>query len=95
LIDNLISNAIKYNKHQGFLEIFLDNNLFTIKDTGIGIKANELGQILQRFKRANSSEGGFGIGLHIVSQVCQNYDFKLEIDSVENEGTEVSVQWEK
>jgi two-component system OmpR family sensor kinase len=95
LIDNLISNAIKYNKHQGFLEIFLDNHLFIIKDTGIGIKANELGQILQRFRRANASEGGFGIGLHIVSQVCQNYDFKLEIDSVENEGTEVSVQWEK
>jgi two-component system OmpR family sensor kinase len=95
LIDNLISNAIKYNKHQGFLEITLDTKKLIVKDTGIGIKAEELGQILQRFKRANSSEGGFGIGLHIVSQVCQNYAFKLHIDSVENEGTEVTVKWKK
>ena len=95
LIDNLISNAIKYNKHKGVLAITLKHEILRVKDTGIGIESKELGQILQRFKRANSSEGGFGIGLHIVSQVCQNYDFKLHIDSVENEGTEVTVTWKK
>ena len=95
LIDNLISNAIKYNRQQGVLGITLSPEKLLVKDTGIGIKAKELGQIQQRFKRANKSEGGFGIGLHIVSQVCKNYAFKLNINSVENRGTEVEVKWEK
>jgi two-component system OmpR family sensor kinase len=95
LIDNLLSNAIKYNKQDGFLEITLNSEKLLVKDTGVGIEAKELGQIQQRFKRANKSEGGFGIGLHIVSQVCKNYGFKLNINSVENIGTEVEVKWEK
>ena len=93
LIDNLISNAIKYNKHEGSLEVILNQEELIVKDTGIGIKAEDLTQIMQRFKRANKSEGGFGIGLHIVSQVCENYGFDLDIYSKVNEGTEVHVQW--
>ena len=93
LVDNLISNAIKYNKHEGRLEVLLTSKELMVKDTGIGIKNEDIKQILQRFKRANKSEGGFGIGLHIVSQVCENYHFKLEIKSKIDEGTEVRVQW--
>jgi len=95
LIDNLISNAIKYNKYEGSLEVILNQKKLMVKDTGIGIKAEDLTQIMQRFKRANKSEGGFGIGLHIVSQVCENYGFALDIYSKVNEGTEVHVQWVK
>ncbi|RUM66054.1 MAG: sensor histidine kinase, partial [Sulfurimonas sp.] len=95
LVDNLISNAIKYNKHQGTLRIVLTKRLFCVKDTGIGISKKDLGGILQRFQRMNKSEGGFGIGLDIVSQVVKSYDYRLKIDSTLNEGTEVCVTWEK
>ncbi len=95
LIDNLCSNAIKYNKHHGTLEVILNHETLVISDTGIGIKKEDLKHILQRFNRANKSEGGFGIGLHIVSAVCENYGFELEMYSEINEGTEVRVRWEK
>jgi len=95
LVDNLISNAIKYNKTKGLLDVRLTEDLFSVKDTGIGIRSEDLSTILQRFKRANKSEGGFGIGLDIVNQVVASYDFDLEMNSKEGEGTEVSVKWEK
>ena len=95
LVDNLISNAIKYNKTKGLLDVTLTEDDFSVKDTGIGIRSEDLSTILQRFKRANKSEGGFGIGLDIVNQVVASYDFALEMNSKEGEGTEVSVKWEK
>ena len=93
LVDNLLSNAIKYNKRYGKLNVILDDTMLCIGDTGIGMSKNDLSEVKQRFKRANKSEGGFGIGLHIVSQVCENYDFDLQIESTINEGTEVKIVW--
>ena len=95
LIDNLISNAIKYNKPKGLLSVELNNEALLVKDTGIGIEKKDLASISQRFKRVNKSEGGFGIGLDIVSQVVNSYGFVLTINSQWKEGTEVRVQWEK
>jgi len=84
-----------YNTHDGILEVILTPQKLIVCDTGIGIKAEDLKHIMQRFKRANKSEGGFGIGLHIVSQVCDNYAYELEIKSVIHEGTEVYIRLEK
>ena len=95
LVDNLISNAIKYNRPKGVLSIVLSKDAFIVTDEGIGIRAKDLTTILQRFKRANKSEGGFGIGLDIVGQIVQNYEFDLQIRSQEGKGTEVRVKWEK
>ncbi|AKF25045.1 hypothetical protein YH65_06295 [Sulfurovum lithotrophicum] len=95
LLDNLISNAIKYNQNEGRLDVLLDEKNFSIKDSGIGIDQAELTTIHKRFKRANSSEGGFGIGLDIVYQVVKAYSFNITIDSQKNRGTEVTVRWEK
>ncbi len=93
VVDNLISNAIKYNRQDGILEVVLTQEHLVVRDTGIGISQEDLGLILQRFKRANSSEGGFGIGLHIVSQVCENYGFGFSISSQLHKGTEVEIRW--
>ena len=93
LIDNLISNAIKYNRHNGVINIYLDKNKFVVSDSGIGINKKDLAKITDRFKRANSSEGGFGIGLNIVSLVAKEYNFKLNITSTLNKGTEVTILW--
>jgi two-component system OmpR family sensor kinase len=93
LVDNLLSNAIKYNKPNGILSVVLDKKMLEITDTGIGIQKKDLATILQRFKRANKSEGGFGIGLDIVNQVVRNYGFTLKIESRVNKGTTVRVLW--
>jgi len=95
LIDNLISNAIKYNKPRGLLYVKLTKRYFMVKDGGVGINKKDLTTIMQRFKRANSSEGGFGIGLDIVNQVVNSYGFVLHMQSQLHKGTEVKVQWEK
>ena len=95
LIDNLISNAIKYNKSHGELTVSLTMSTFLVKDSGIGIKIEDMKTIQERFKRANNSEGGFGIGLDIVNQVVDSYGATLHIDSIENKGTEVCVQWKE
>ena len=93
LIDNLISNAIKYNRVEGTLEVSLVSGELKIGDSGIGIEEKELKTIFERFKRANKSEGGFGIGLNIVYQLVQTYDFEISIDSKPEIGTEVTIQW--
>ncbi|WP_153015096.1 sensor histidine kinase [Sulfurovum riftiae] len=95
LLDNLISNAIKYNQSGGTMEVRLNREHFSIKDSGIGIAKEELATIHERFKRANSSEGGFGIGLDIVYQVVAYYHFKIVINSQINQGTEVTIIWQK
>jgi two-component system OmpR family sensor kinase len=95
LIDNLLSNAIKYNRPGGLLHVELNQSYFLVKDSGIGIDREDLASVKKRFKRANKSEGGFGIGLNIVDQVVRNYGFGIEIDSKENIGTEVWIRWLK
>jgi two-component system OmpR family sensor kinase len=93
LIDNLLSNAIKYNKREGLLEIQLNSRILSIKDSGLGIKKEDISLIQTRFKRANKSEGGFGIGLDIVGQVVQRYNFTFNINSIYNQHTEVTIKW--
>ena len=95
LLDNLISNAIKYNKNGGRLRIKLDDTSLHIQDSGVGIAEEALASIHKRFRRANESEGGFGIGLDIVHQVVKAYGFGLEIRSQIHQGTEVIVSWKK
>jgi len=93
LIDNLLSNAIKYNKKEGKLNINLDAKNLSIINSGFGIKNEEIDLIQNRFKRANTNEGGFGIGLDIVSQVVERYNFKFSIKSFQNKSTEVKIKW--
>ena len=93
LIDNLLSNAIKYNQKNGKIAVHLTHSSLSISDSGIGIKEKDLSKILERFSRANSSEGGFGIGLDIVGQVVKEYDFKFNIKSIYKKGTEVKIEW--
>ncbi len=95
LIDNLLSNAVKYNRTGGKLRIELGATRLVIEDSGIGMDTQTLQYIHERFRRANSSEGGFGIGLDIVHQVIKAYGFEITFNSQPHKGTEVTVQWKK
>jgi len=93
LIDNILSNAIKYNKIKGDLTIKLNSKKFEVYNSGIGIKTKDLEMIHKRFTRANQSEGGFGIGLDIIHYVVKQYNFKFNIQSKQNKYTKVTILW--
>jgi two-component system OmpR family sensor kinase len=93
LIDNLLSNAIKYNKINGHIDVRLEKNMLQISDTGIGIEPDKLKAVFTRYKRFNQSEGGFGIGLSIVNIIAKEYDIKIDIRSMPQKGTKVTLTW--
>ena len=93
LIDNLISNAIKYNKINGFIVVSVNKGEVLVEDTGIGIAEENIQKIQDRYTRFNKNSGGFGIGLSIVSSIAQEYKLTIKITSQLNEKTKVRVSW--
>jgi len=93
IIDNLISNAIKYNKKSGLIHIELRENYFSIEDSGVGMTKKEIKEIFERYTRFNKSEGGFGIGLNIVASIALEYNLSIDMESKPQEGTKVKISW--
>lgn len=99
LFTNLISNAIKYNREQGMININLyqsENYLVTeIKDNGIGLKPEEKQKLFTEFFRAKNDKtkniSGTGLGLSIVKRIVDSYSGKIEIESEFGEGTTFKV----
>ncbi len=87
LLDNLLSNAIKYNKKNGTITIALNNKILSIQDSGQGIDSKIMSEIFERYSRFNENQGGFGIGLSLVKEICNRYSIKIECQSEQNKGT--------
>lgn len=96
VLDNFISNAIKYNKENGkvFIKVQRDNKkaLISVKDTGIGIPGNEQDRVFDKFyrsKEASSREtGGTGLGLYIAKNIIERGGGKVWFHSEEGQGSE-------
>lgn len=92
---NLITNAIKYTPSPGTITIAWQDRgheaVFSVQDTGIGINPKHLSRLTERFYRVDSGRsrenGGTGLGLAIVKHVLVQHDARLEIDSVEQQGS--------
>ena len=93
VFNNLISNAIKYNRMGGKIDILLENKTLIIKDNGIGIEEKKIKDIFNRYYRATEEQGGFGIGLSIVNKICKDYNIKITVESRLNEGTTFSLSF--
>ena len=87
LFNNLFSNAIKYNKTDGNIDIILQNRELIIKDSGIGISKDKIKDIFNRYYRATNQSGGFGLGLNIVNMICKTYNITIDVQSFENIGS--------
>ena len=89
IVDNTLSNAIKYSKDNTEVEINLFRELETIQfcviDQGVGIK--NVDKIFSRYYREDGSKGGFGIGLNIVKEIIDEEGIILEVESTFGEGT--------
>ncbi|MCR5521838.1 MAG: ATP-binding protein [Lachnospiraceae bacterium] len=94
-LTNLIENSIKYNKENGRVKVSLnsDGKYFsvTIADTGIGIPADSIDRIFERFYRVDKARtregGGTGLGLAIARSVVLMHNGAIKVESVEGEGT--------
>ena len=95
VLDNIISNAIKYNIRGGKIEIILKENVLTIIDTGIGISEEKIPFMFDRYMRFNKSEGGFGIGMSIVKKILDEYHIDIEVQSKIAVGTRMILSWKK
>ncbi|RXJ79240.1 HAMP domain-containing sensor histidine kinase [Arcobacter sp. F2176] len=87
IIDNLLTNACKYNKKNGEVSISTKNQKLIIEDTGIGIK--DVKKVFQRYYKEN--ETGLGIGMSIVKQLCDILDININITSVIDKGTKIEL----
>ena len=101
MLYNLVDNAIKYNKAGGRVEILIekiqDGARISVKDTGIGIPADKLDRVFERFYRVDKSHskeiGGTGLGLSIVKHAAAYHKAKLSIDSELGVGTQICVDF--
>ena len=93
LVNNLISNAIKYSYKDSIIEVILKDNILYVRDFGRGISKDEEKNIFKRYKRGNNNEGGFGIGLDIVKRICNEYNLLLDLKSKVGEETIFSIDF--
>ncbi|MCM1297865.1 MAG: ATP-binding protein [Muribaculaceae bacterium] len=103
IIFNLCDNAIKYNRENGSVSVEIrdesDKVLLSVADTGIGIPEGHQERIFERFYRVDKSHskeiGGTGLGLSIVKHAARLHDAVIEIHSVVDGGTTVTIAFPK
>jgi len=96
LIYNLIDNGIRYGREGGFVNVRVDPGRLTVVDDGIGMAADQLPRIFERFYRVDNSHsragtsgmpGGTGLGLSIVKHIALKYGGDISVSSEPGEGS--------
>jgi signal transduction histidine kinase len=90
-VTNLIENALKYSLDDIIVEI--SDEKLSVIDSGIGIKQKDISKITDKFYRVSSNgwDNSLGVGLSLVSNILKLHTFKLDIQSVEDEGSTFSI----
>ena len=94
---NIIDNAIKYSDEGGSVTItasrtengFVD---IAVADTGIGIPADQLEKVKTKFFKGNATRRGSGIGLAVADEIIRMHGGEILLDSIEGEGTTVTIR---
>jgi len=100
VMDNLISNALKFSRENDKVEILLDKEnkmaIVEIKDHGLGIPKDMLPHLFDRFSKAGRTglrgEQSTGLGLSIVKQIVERHKGKIEVSSIENQGSTFTIK---
>jgi two-component system phosphate regulon sensor histidine kinase PhoR len=105
VINNLLDNAVKYRKKEKPLDIYLktwntDNHLcLSIRDTGQGIKRENLKKIFDKFYRVHTGNvhdvKGFGLGLAYVTKIVDLHDGEIKVESEYGKGTKLTIRLPK
>lgn len=98
VLDNLISNAVKYNREDGTVRLSMETDgkgvFISVADTGMGISKADLPKIFEGFYRADAARTnikGNGLGLAIAKQIVESHHGKLWAKSEENIGTQIFI----
>ena len=100
---NVCDNAIKYNRNDGSVSIFLTQTAheiqIVVKDTGVGIPKEDQDRVFERFYRVDKSHskeiGGTGLGLSIVKHAVSTLNGSIVLRSEEGSGTEITMKFLK
>jgi two-component system, OmpR family, phosphate regulon sensor histidine kinase PhoR len=100
-LGNLVMNAIRYTPDGGMIEVtwqrVQDRAVFSVRDSGLGIPAEQIPRLTERFYRVDRSRsrdtGGTGLGLAIVKHVLQRHHAELDVKSEEGRGSTFSVKF--
>ena len=90
ILDNILSNAAKYNKVNGEVRLIILNDTLSIQDTGKGIK--DVNKVFQRYYK--EQDRGIGLGLHIVKKLCNELNIGMSIQSQVNMGTTIILDFQ-
>lgn len=100
VVVNLVDNAIKYTTEGGKVNIAVQavtgNAVLEVSDTGIGIPAEALPHVFERFYRVDRARsrpmGGAGLGLSIVKSICAAHEGRVSVESSEGKGSRFAVE---
>ena len=102
LLENLLSNADKYGRENGFIKVKLysekDKTVLSVRDNGIGISEEDLPKIWNRFYRADASRSeteGFGLGLALVKKIAEIHSAECVAESETDKFTEIKIIFKK
>ncbi len=91
VLGNLLRNAFN-NTRAGRVSVQLNQHGFKVSDTGFGMSNEVLERVFERHFKGASSIGA-GLGLSLVKRICERYDWPISIESVEGEGTAITVKF--
>lgn len=92
IVANLLHNALAHTDH-GQIVVSLDRRRLEVSDTGIGIGAEEMTQVFERFHRGPASTGS-GIGLSLVKRICERYGWHISLSSRPGGGTTATLRFQ-
>jgi len=93
LFGNLIRNALQYTE-QGGVEIIIEQDSVTIKDSGRGISQQQVNDIFKPYHRGDTaSVNGYGVGLTIVKRLSDRFNWPIGINSIPGTGTAIDVNF--
>lgn len=89
LVDNTLSNAIKYANHDTQIELLLGKDhqgyFLSVKDEGVGFEDSNI--IFEQFYQSSHKNSGLGIGLATVKEICEIYNITIQVQSAKNQGS--------
>jgi signal transduction histidine kinase len=100
ILDNLLSNAVKYSSHDHSVQVVVEDQpalTLSVRDSGIGIREEDLHRIFQPFYRSAALEyksiKGTGLGLSLVQKACDQLGIEITVSSELNKGSSFTLRF--
>lgn len=93
VVSNLLRNACSYTD-EGRIDVIVEADRVIVRDTGIGMSSDAMERVFEPFYRADPSRPkGSGLGLSIVSRLCDRFGWKIELESEPGKGTSATIRF--